>query len=128
MFLIYRRRPSWTDRILFKAKKDISLKITQYNYKSHPSYVQSDHKPVSAEFKINIRTDNMNNIVEFRFINPWYINEENSVTFKLIGPKKLNNVDWIGLFEEDFCSLNDYIAYEYVYQGKLFNHSCKILN
>ena len=54
----FRRRPSWTDRILYKmntkAYGDNSLKVVQLNYKSHPSYLQSDHKPVTAEFNINV--------------------------------------------------------------------------
>lgn len=53
-----KRRPAWCDRILYKAKtkilKNCSLQLEQISYKSHPSYVISDHKPVSSEFKIKV--------------------------------------------------------------------------
>lgn len=54
--LFTRRRPSWTDRILYKVNEDvyenITLKAVQSNYQRHSSYVQSDHKPVTSEFNI----------------------------------------------------------------------------
>lgn len=55
-----RRRPSWTDRILYKVNAidmydDIQLNIKQHTYKSHPTYSVSDHKPVTAEFDITVK-------------------------------------------------------------------------
>lgn len=54
-----KRRPAWCDRILYKAKnkilKNCSLQLEQVSYKSHPSYIISDHKPVSSEFRIKVR-------------------------------------------------------------------------
>lgn len=53
---IYRRRPSWTDRILYKVNADVyddvTLSALQLNYKSHSNYIQSDHKPVTGEFDV----------------------------------------------------------------------------
>lgn len=53
-----KRRPAWCDRILYRARnkiiKNCSLHLEQISYKSHPSYMISDHKPVSSEFKINV--------------------------------------------------------------------------
>lgn len=59
-YLFHRRRPSWTDRILYKINaidiyNDVELKAEQHTYKSHPSYSVSDHKPVTGEFDIAVK-------------------------------------------------------------------------
>ena len=51
------RIPSWTDRILFSNKKD----ITNLQYKSIPSLMYSDHRPVQACFEIEITNNNNGN-------------------------------------------------------------------
>jgi len=48
------RHPAWTDRIMFKAK-DFS-KISIKNYESIPQLMRSDHRPVFAQFLIDIET------------------------------------------------------------------------
>lgn len=51
-----KRRPAWTDRILFKPieKDNKKLEVKQTSYKSHPTYTLSDHKPVTSEFVIAV--------------------------------------------------------------------------
>ncbi|XP_029660833.1 inositol polyphosphate 5-phosphatase K-like [Formica exsecta] len=114
-----KRRPSWTDRILYKINaidiyNDVELKAEQHTYKSHPSYSVSDHKPVTGEFDIAVRPIVNNYIVEFQEC----IMEENFVSYKLQRNFTPSNGDWIGLFPNDFSSLDDYIIYEYVGRGK----------
>lgn len=48
-----RRKPAWTDRILYMAPPDVRL--AQVAYRSHPEIAMSDHKPVSADFDISVR-------------------------------------------------------------------------
>ena len=98
--------------------ENITLKAVQQSYKSHSSYVQSDHKPVTAEFKIVIRPGIVNNGIEFKPIHKWFIDEENAVSYKLLGDTKSGHGDWIGLYHENFSGLDDYIVYEYVGRGK----------
>jgi inositol-1,4,5-trisphosphate 5-phosphatase len=54
----FRRRPSWTDRILYKVNanvyENLTLQAEQVSYKSIEEYVQSDHKPVVGEFIIKV--------------------------------------------------------------------------
>nr|XP_029710119.1 phosphatidylinositol 4,5-bisphosphate 5-phosphatase A-like isoform X3 [Aedes albopictus] len=53
-----KRRPAWTDRILYAVKentyRNVKLSVEQTSYKSHPSYSISDHKPVTSEFTIKV--------------------------------------------------------------------------
>lgn len=54
----FRRKPAWTDRILYKVGtnnyENITLKADQNTYKSHPDYMLSDHRPVTSEFNIKV--------------------------------------------------------------------------
>ena len=57
-----RRRPAWTDRILYRVNSynyedaNIELSLDAFNYQCHNDemYRNSDHFPVSQEFKISI--------------------------------------------------------------------------
>lgn len=118
----FKRRPSWTDRILYKVNSDvyegIKLKATQSTYKSHPSYVQSDHKPVTGEFEITVRRDYEDHGVTFQLVTEWFVDEENSVSYNLSGNIGPASGDWIGLFKHGFSSLDEYVVYEYVGRGR----------
>lgn len=58
--IFFRRRPAWTDRVLYKAPKhcfsNVTLSAEQTSYRSHPGYNISDHKPVTSEFTIKVST------------------------------------------------------------------------
>ncbi|KAG2058062.1 DNase I-like protein [Suillus hirtellus] len=47
-----KRKPAWTDRILHMSAP--SVPVTQRSYCSHPQITLSDHRPVSADFDLNI--------------------------------------------------------------------------
>lgn len=51
-----RRRPAWTDRILYCTArgKENAIKLVEGSYTSHPIISLSDHKPVSADFVIQV--------------------------------------------------------------------------
>lgn len=63
-----KRRPAWTDRVLYAVNRDkfpeIKLHLEQMSYKSHPGYNISDHKPVSSEFYIKIETETDTDLYE----------------------------------------------------------------
>ncbi|XP_050350940.1 inositol polyphosphate 5-phosphatase K-like isoform X1 [Nymphalis io] len=54
-----KRKPSWTDRILYKViannYENITLRADLISYHHIPHYTVSDHKPVVAQFNIKIR-------------------------------------------------------------------------
>ncbi|CAG9834673.1 unnamed protein product [Diabrotica balteata] len=135
----YKRRPAWCDRILYKVNsnnyENVTLKVDQLSYKSHPNYVLSDHKPVTAEFFVKIPmpylppprvqrdskpsvdqvfSDYAESVIEFDNVISWDVEGENKAYYKLTKDVKESDEDWIGLFKEDFCALDDYVTYEYV--------------
>ncbi|KAM3965401.1 inositol polyphosphate 5-phosphatase K [Aphomia sociella] len=54
-----KRKPSWTDRILYKViannYENITLRADLVSYNHIPHYTVSDHKPVVGQFNIKIR-------------------------------------------------------------------------
>ncbi|KAK4872483.1 hypothetical protein RN001_014512 [Aquatica leii] len=114
----HKRRPAWTDRILYKVNsnnyENVTLKIEPKSYKAHSVYTISDHKPVTAEFSIKVFSENTEAAVLFDKVSGWYLEEENTAMYKITRDIPKYKDDWIGVFKENFSSLDDYILYEYV--------------
>ncbi|KAG0354023.1 hypothetical protein BG005_006792 [Podila minutissima] len=51
-----RRVPSYTDRILWWSRDPSKDSVDQIYYRSHMDHLISDHKPVSAFFKLKVKT------------------------------------------------------------------------
>lgn len=131
----HKRRPAWTDRILYKVHPNnydnITLHAEQKSYISHPQYTLSDHKPVTSEFVIKtpqltkrlatftlidsqVLSEYGEEVVKFDKISNWWDNEENCISFEFLHYHKINRDDWIGVYKADFCCLDEYQTYEYV--------------
>ncbi|KAL5289866.1 INPP5J family protein [Megaselia abdita] len=121
-----KRRPAWTDRILYAVQKDnyanVTLNLNQKSYKCHPGYNISDHKPVTSEFLMAVQdipvTEGDN--IEFTFISRWVIDEENIIEYWQSKDFRPASSDWIGIYKQSFASLSEYIAYEYVNQAECY--------
>ncbi|KAJ3923508.1 DNase I-like protein [Lentinula edodes] len=48
-----KRKPAWTDRILH-AYSPLTTKVNQSSYSGHPEITISDHRPVSADFQVDV--------------------------------------------------------------------------
>ncbi|XP_063384261.1 inositol polyphosphate 5-phosphatase K-like isoform X1 [Cydia fagiglandana] len=63
-----KRKPSWTDRILYKViannYENITLRADLISYNHIPFYTLSDHKPVVAQFNIKIRHGFIRSLIE----------------------------------------------------------------
>lgn len=121
--------------------ENVTLKVEQLSYKYHPYYTLSDHKPVSAEFLVKIPprvtkrarryvetdriqtdayvsdqvfSDYSEHVVQFDKIPRWEEGQDNKAYYKVTKDIPATKDDWIGLFKENFASLDDYITYEYV--------------
>ncbi|XP_035785314.1 phosphatidylinositol 4,5-bisphosphate 5-phosphatase A-like isoform X6 [Anopheles albimanus] len=112
-----KRRPAWTDRILYAVNennyRNVRLTVEQTSYKSHPSYNISDHKPVTSEFTLKIYEDESERTVSFKPVDLWHVGEPNTIEYVIPSGFEEGNADWIGIYRENFTSLNEYLAYEY---------------
>ncbi|CAH0715694.1 unnamed protein product, partial [Brenthis ino] len=115
-----KRKPSWTDRVLYKViannYENITLRadLISYNHMAH--YMVSDHKPVVAQFNIKAFANYTVKTVEFAPISRiWYIGDADFRTQCTLSPDvEVNPNDWIGIYDANFHNLDDYIAYEYL--------------
>ncbi|TFK32280.1 Endonuclease/exonuclease/phosphatase [Crucibulum laeve] len=48
-----KRKPAWTDRILYMFNPACTT-VTQTSYSSHPQITMSDHRPVAADYDIDV--------------------------------------------------------------------------
>jgi len=128
-----KRRPAWTDRILYRVGVHnyedlggVELTLDVENYTSYPDYTCSDHKPVSMTMrthrfgeKLALEKDLPAFCPVIHFLDhsadrgPWYVAEDGNFTYMidLNGGRLLDNWDWIGLYHEDFTSLDDYVTF-----------------
>jgi len=121
-----KRRPAWTDRILFQANlanyDKIRLSLNQHSYKSHPQFLESDHKPVSSSFSLAAFSKTLASeyliscyepIIDFQDAGPYFSSEDTKVVYevKMENRKFMKIWDWIAIFRADASNLEDYIAY-----------------
>ncbi|XP_072949081.1 inositol polyphosphate 5-phosphatase K-like [Epargyreus clarus] len=115
-----KRKPSWTDRILYKVSannyENITLRAELISYNHLPHYTVSDHKPVIAQYNIKAFSNYTEKTVEFApVVRIWYIGDADFRTQCTLSPDvEINPSDWIGIYDANFHSLDDYIAYEYL--------------
>ena len=101
------RIPSWTDRILFSNKKD----ITNLQYKSIPSLMYSDHRPVQGCFEIEIinnnnsHSDNNNNFDSNAYNN---FNNNNNKISKINKDDYVNNNNFNNKEDNIIDNFDDY--------------------
>lgn len=116
------RVPSWCDRILYKSSGDNSKKIKSFDedknmpcscldYSSISSFNQSDHKPVFGIFEIP--THNWeNDAPSVLFSGISSSSDQNlEVTCRVNKNVVTDSYDWIGVYQSDFKSADDYITY-----------------
>ncbi|XP_022698229.1 phosphatidylinositol 4,5-bisphosphate 5-phosphatase A-like isoform X2 [Varroa jacobsoni] len=118
-FRLKTRRPAWTDRILYRCNEDTyqgnKFDITAHEYRSHEDYVQSDHKPVSALFTVKVfSNDTVFDRVYFFNTSDWSISRGFELWFCTPTNAQPQNLDWIGLMQENFTTLDKYLAYIWV--------------
>ncbi|KAG1701248.1 Phosphatidylinositol 4,5-bisphosphate 5-phosphatase A [Nymphon striatum] len=120
------RVPSWTDRIMHRltpnAYDGVLLETKQLDYRSHLSYKQSDHKPVSSHFIIKVFDKITDALVQFYSIDNWWTNTDNVAFYKIANHFKPTNYDWIGLYKHDFMSVNEYLCYIWAPHKPISNH------
>ncbi|XP_012940858.1 inositol polyphosphate 5-phosphatase K isoform X1 [Aplysia californica] len=111
-----KRIPAYCDRVLYHfhdcAYGKTRLQSTLLDYRSHPSYKESDHKPVSAVFDINVMSKPISQPVKFLSEGlVWSRQSPQKVTYHVRRNFQETIGDWIGLYKADFTDFNSYISY-----------------
>ena len=113
-----KRRPAWTDRILYQVNANVydnvTLKMEGGSYKSHMHYRSSDHRPVTAAFKITVFRPTVEKLIEFLPLTEWHLGESNKVFYRICSTLETSSEDWIAIYKADFTGLDEYLAYVYV--------------
>uniref|UniRef100_G1NAP3 Phosphatidylinositol 4,5-bisphosphate 5-phosphatase A n=1 Tax=Meleagris gallopavo TaxID=9103 RepID=G1NAP3_MELGA len=117
-----KRKPAWTDRILWKIKSPSSgaggrrpsrgvLTVSQLCYCSHMEYMVSDHKPVAAIFAVQFASKADKPPVEIYVADEWIRPEQAVVKYKMAAGFHRSSWDWIGLYRVGFRHPKDYVSY-----------------
>ncbi|NXT73637.1 PI5PA phosphatase, partial [Zapornia atra] len=119
-----KRKPAWTDRILWKIKSPSAglgaggrrpsrgvLSVSQLCYCSHMEYTVSDHKPVAAIFAVQFASKADKPPVEIYVADEWSRPEQAVVRYKMAAGFHRSSWDWIGLYRVGFRHPKDYVSY-----------------
>ncbi|XP_032054844.1 phosphatidylinositol 4,5-bisphosphate 5-phosphatase A [Aythya fuligula] len=119
-----KRKPAWTDRILWKIKSPSVglgaggcqpsrgiLSVSQLCYCSHMEYTVSDHKPVAAIFAVQFASKADKPPVEIYVADEWNRPEQAVVKYKVAAGFHRSSWDWIGLYRVGFRHPKDYVSY-----------------
>ncbi|XP_017916446.1 PREDICTED: phosphatidylinositol 4,5-bisphosphate 5-phosphatase A [Capra hircus] len=117
-----KRKPAWTDRILWKVKapgggpspsgrESHRLQVTQHSYRSHMEYTVSDHKPVAAQFVLHFAFRDDVPLVRLEVADEWVRPEQAVVRYRIETVFARSSWDWIGLYRVGFRHCKDYVAY-----------------
>ncbi|KAM7399761.1 hypothetical protein PAMP_019006 [Pampus punctatissimus] len=136
-----KRKPAWTDRILWRLRpkapppdeqdenklgldaekvkqleedEEYPLKIRQDLYNSKMEYSISDHKPVIGIFTLELRKMYETPLVHLQPEGDWSADIDSMVLYSPLQPFPSSTWDWIGLFKVGFTSVSDYITYTWV--------------
>ncbi|XP_037543320.1 inositol polyphosphate 5-phosphatase K isoform X2 [Nematolebias whitei] len=140
-----KRKPAWTDRILWRIKPLLSeeeeeeeeeeddkaststeqtqdeypVQVTQNSYSSDMSYRVSDHKPVVANFTLELRRSFTSPLVHVSPEGVWSAEQDALLTYTVQEDFMSSTWDWIGLYKVGFKSPSDYETFVWVREEEL---------
>ncbi|CAB1319828.1 unnamed protein product [Coregonus sp. 'balchen'] len=136
-----KRKPAWTDRILWRLRATAPLgpasnagkrgsmsglssgtKVTQHFYRSHMEYMVSDHKPVSSIFTLQFPYKVDMPLVTIMVEDEWNSIADATCTFKAAPHFARSSWDWIGLYKVGFKHHKDYVGYVWAKQEEADYH------
>ncbi|XP_044078765.1 inositol polyphosphate 5-phosphatase K isoform X2 [Siniperca chuatsi] len=135
-----KRKPAWTDRILWRIKPktppsedddekaststddgldEYPLLVTQDKYTSDMSYGVSDHKPVIATFSLELRKCFDTPMVHISTVGVWSADHDALLNYTIQEDFMSSTWDWIGLYKVGFKSASDYETFVWVREDEL---------
>nr|XP_057912957.1 inositol polyphosphate 5-phosphatase K [Doryrhamphus excisus] len=126
-----KRKPAWTDRILWRLRHKGSpvpthnaalqrgltswlggaTKVTQHAYRSHKAFTISDHKPVSALFSLHFPFMVDMALVEMQVNKEWCKVSDATVRLTFASNYHRSSWDWVAIYKAGFRHHKDYQAY-----------------
>ncbi|KAM4699625.1 inositol polyphosphate 5-phosphatase K isoform 2-T2 [Discoglossus pictus] len=134
-----KRKPAWTDRILWKLKDNSQnesvdpvesefeqvLKVNLDKYMSHMNYGISDHKPVMGTFTLQMKPLILTPSVTLRPEGEWNADHDSLISYSVAQDFPSSTWDWIGLYRAGFRHTNDYVTYAWVKDDEIsFSEDC----
>ncbi|XP_042298666.1 inositol polyphosphate 5-phosphatase K isoform X4 [Sceloporus undulatus] len=127
-----KRKPAWTDRILWRVKhllpltsetrempEEPAISVSLENYVSHMIYGISDHKPVTGTFCLEVKPLVSAPLVTLHPVGNWTAEQDATVSYST-APEFLSSAwDWIGLYKVTFRHPNDYVMYAWVQDNEI---------
>ncbi|XP_054852504.1 phosphatidylinositol 4,5-bisphosphate 5-phosphatase A [Eublepharis macularius] len=122
-----KRKPAWTDRILWKIKGSSIpahpgrsssgvLAVSQLCYCSHMEYTVSDHKPVVSIFSVQFASRADVPLVELQVSDEWTKPDQAIIWYKVSSAYHRSSWDWVALYRVGFRHYKDYVAYVWAKQ------------
>ena len=118
-----KRAPAWCDRILWCTHERRLPRITdpeprnvltQQHYALHMQPRISDHKAVSAGLTVSVNLTGYVPRVIFNIMTEWKASKTGLVAFEMEEGTDVSMWDWIGLYPENFASMDkDYVFWIY---------------
>ncbi|XP_062329282.1 inositol polyphosphate 5-phosphatase Ka isoform X2 [Osmerus eperlanus] len=139
-----KRKPAWTDRILWRVKpkalpsdrqdededsgldeklavsvqaeeeEEFPLKVKLDSYISNMEYRVSDHKPVIGLFTLELKKMYETPLVRVYAEGDWSADMDAMAVYSPLQPFPSSTWDWIGLYKVGFTCLSDYLTYTWV--------------
>ncbi|XP_052050748.1 inositol polyphosphate 5-phosphatase K [Apodemus sylvaticus] len=122
-----KRKPAWTDRILWRLKRQPSpaspsasslqascFLLTLKNYISHMAYSISDHKPVTGTFNLELNPLMSVPLITMMPEYLWTMEDDMLVSYTSAPAFLSSPWDWIGLYKVGMRHINDYVTYVWV--------------
>ncbi|XP_033832085.1 phosphatidylinositol 4,5-bisphosphate 5-phosphatase A [Periophthalmus magnuspinnatus] len=126
-----KRKPAWTDRILWRLRRTGSpvpthnaalqrgltswfggtTKVTQHTYISHMGYTVSDHKPVSSLFSLQFPFKVDKPLVELQVSKEWNKVSDATVKVNVASSYQRSSWDWVAIYKVGFRHYKDYHVY-----------------
>ncbi|GLD74353.1 inositol polyphosphate 5-phosphatase K-like protein [Lates japonicus] len=135
-----KRKPAWTDRILWRIKPkplpsedddekaststhdeqdEYPILVNQDKYTSDMSYGVSDHKPVIATFSLELRKCFDTQLVHISPVGVWSADQDALLNYTVQEDFMSSTWDWIGLYKVGFKSASDYETFAWVREDDL---------
>ncbi|XP_017511655.1 inositol polyphosphate 5-phosphatase K isoform X4 [Manis javanica] len=129
-----KRKPAWTDRILWRLKRQPQasphvpsqqayFSLSLRSYVSYMVYSISDHKPVTGTFDLELKPLVSAPLITLLPEGLWTMEDDMLISYSLSADFLSSPWDWIGLYKVGLRHINDYLSYVWVGDNQVSSNS-----